>query len=97
MAGFVEFSKFEKFEYLNEEELKLANNYICFQLNNPNRYYQYYYDMYSFATKCFIILNTHKYAKLGQAMCDGKIVNFLEDEKHKNCSCGSVYFNAVFN
>ena len=34
--------------------------------------------------------------KLGEAICNNEIVNFLKDEKHKKCSCGSVYYMAVF-
>ena len=31
-------------------------------------------------------------AKWGEAICEDKLVNFFEDEKHKNCICGSVYY-----
>ena len=96
MAGFTEFIAFSKFNYLNEEELKLADNYICLQLNNPGFNYKYYYDMHSYAAKCFMVLQKNKYTKLGEAVCEGKLVNFLEDEEHKKCSCGSVYFKVVF-
>ena len=96
MAGYAEFCSFEKFKYLDKEDLELANNYICLQLNNPSFGYKYYYDMYSYATKCKIVLQRRQYTKLGEAVCNGEVVNFLQDEKHKNCSCGSVYFNAVF-
>ena len=96
MAGFSEFISFSKLKYLEEEDLKLANNYICLQLNNSGFNYKYYYDMYSYSTKCFMVLQKNQYTKLGEAVCDGKVVNFLEDEEHKNCSCGSVYFKVVF-
>ena len=52
--------------------------------------------MYSYITKCFVVLNYRTKTQLGEAECNGKIVNFLKDDEHKNCSCGSVYFNAVF-
>ena len=95
-GGYNEFISFSNFEYLDEEDLKLANNYICLQLNNPSIGYKYYYDMYSYATKCFMVLQKNQYTKLGEAVCEGKVINFLEDEEHKKCSCGSVYFKVVF-
>ena len=97
MVGYAEFRSFEDFKYLNKEDLEVAINYICLQMNNPGIGYKYFYDMYSYATKCRIVLQKKKqYVKLGEAVCNGKVVNFLEDEKHKKCSCGSVYFNVVF-
>ena len=46
MAGYSEFISFSKFKYLDKEDLKLANNYICLQLNNPSIGYKYYYDVF---------------------------------------------------
>ena len=34
--------------------------------------------------------------RLGGAICDGAIVNFLKDKEHFKCSSSSVYYNAVF-
>ena len=96
MAGYYEFKLFEKFEKMDHETIDLAANYACLQLNNPGPNYRYYYDMYSYITKCKIVLQTHDKTKFGEAICDGKLVNFLEDEKHKKCICNSVYYNAVF-
>ena len=96
MAGYDEFKQFENFKIMNSAKLDLANNYVCFQLNNPLYNYRYYYDMYSYIAKCRIVLQKYKVTELGDAICGGKLVNFLKDLDHKNCSCGSVYFNAVF-
>ena len=96
MSGYEEFQKFKNFYVMDKEELKLANNYNCLQLNNPGMGYKYYYDMYSYITKCFIVLNYKTKTKLGEAECEGRIINFLKDAEHKICSCSSVYFNAVF-
>ena len=96
MSGYKEFEEFKNFYVMDEEKLKLANNYVCLQLNNPGVEYKYYYDMYSYITKCFVVLNYKKETQFGEAECNGKIVNFLKDSEHKNCSCASVYFNAVF-
>ena len=96
MVGYEEFKRFENFEIMDNESIDLASNYACLQLNNPSFGYRYYYDMYSYITKCKIVLQKFDKTKFGQAICDGKLVNFLNDPKHKNCSCGSVYYNAVF-
>ena len=90
------FIDFKNFEIMDEASLNLAVDHICLNLNNPGVGYKYFYDMYSYAVKCKIVLQTHNKTKLGESMCNGERVNFLEDPKHKDCSCGSVYFNAVF-
>ena len=97
MAGYSEFERFRKFEIMDEEALDLAKNYVCHQLNNLSLAYKYYYDMYSYIAKCKIVLQKYNLTCLGEAICNGKVVNFLKDPEHKNCSCGSVYFNVVFN
>ena len=96
MAGYNEFQRFKDFKVMDEKSLDFATNYVCLQLNNPSYGYRYYYDMYSYIAKCKIVLQKYKETKLGQAICEGELVNFLEDAKHKNCICRSVYFNAVF-
>ena len=35
--------------------------------------------------------------RLGEAVCDGVIVNFLKEKEHFKCGCSSVYYNAVFD
>ena len=34
--------------------------------------------------------------RLGEAVCDGLIVNFLKEKEHFKCGSSSVYYNAVF-
>ena len=96
MAGYEEFQRFKNFEIMDDESLDRARNYVRLQLNNPSFGYRYYYDMYSYITKCTIVLQRYTKTKLGQAICNEKLVNFLKDPENKNCSCGSVYYNAVF-
>ena len=96
MATYDAFMKFQNFKKMDVNTLTLAKDYIAGNLNSPGVNYRYYYDMYSYAAKCFIILQRYQETKLGEAICKGELVNFLTDEKHKNCSCGSVYYNAVF-
>ena len=96
MAGYKEFQQFKNFEIMDDESIDLASNYVCLQLNNPFFSYKYYYDMYSYIAKCRIVLQKYNKTRLGQAICKGELVDFLKDPKHKNCSCGSVFFDAVF-
>ena len=90
------FNAFKNFKIMDKESIHLARDYICANMNNPSPNYRYYYDMYSYITKCRIVLQTHSKTKLGEAICNGELVNFLKDEKHKKCICSSVYYNAVF-
>ena len=96
MSCYQAFIAFRDFKYVDEEDLKLATNFICGMLNLPGAYYQYYYDMYSYTSKCYMVLQKQQYTRLGEAVCNEKVVNFLKDEEHKKCSCGSVFYNAVF-
>ena len=97
-----EYLKFRNFEVVTRQELELANNYICAQLQGTGPNYKYYYDMYSYAAKCFSVLEWkdkngfNQKTRLGEALCNDKIVNFFSDKEHKECGCGSVYYNAVF-
>ena len=96
MATYNAFVKFQNFEPMNYSGMELAKDYIAGNLNSLGVNYRYYYDMYSYAVKCFIVLQKYDETRLGEAICNGELVNFLKDEKHKKCSCSSVYFNAVF-
>ena len=96
MEGYDEFQRFKDFEVIDEKSLDFASNYVCLQLNNPSYGYRYYYDMYSYIAKCRIVLQRYNETRLGQAICEGELVNFLKDPKHKKCSCSSVYYDAVF-
>ena len=96
MSGYEKFQQFKDFYVMDEESLDLVANYDCLQLNNPSFGYKYYYDMYSYIAKCRTVLQHAMKTQLGEAFCNGKIVNFLQDDEHKKCSCSSVYYNAVF-
>ena len=96
MAGYDQFQRFKNFEMMDEESIDFALNYVCLQLNNPSYGYKYYYDMYSYIAKCRIVLQKYNKTRLGQGICEGELVDFLNDPKHKSCSCGSVFYNAVF-
>ena len=100
MSGYECFKKYKSGEFLTKSELKFAVNYVCGYLNNPGLNYCYFY-MYCYILKSFVVCrwkNVHGYkpfAKFGEAICKDKLVNFLEDYEHKNCSCSRVYYNAV--
>ena len=100
------FKRYRNFEFVNANELDSIVDYICENLNFtfPSNY-PYWYDMYSYATKTRIVImhkqekNELAVAKLGQCICENKVVNFLENKNKKcNCEkgCSSVYYNAVF-
>ena len=83
MAGYDEFQKFKNFEVMDDKSIDFASNYVCLQLNNPSFGYKYYYGMYSYITKCKIVLQKYNKTRLGQAICNGELVDFLNDPKHK--------------
>ena len=101
------FKKYSNFEPVNETELKFTVNYICGNLNaNYTLNYPYWYDMYSYTSKNLIVLRRKKekgiqnpLTKLGECVCQDKVINFLENEGKKcfcNNGCSSVYFKVVF-
>ena len=100
MSGFKEFQDYANFVCMSEDELKLAVNYVCGHLNSFGIDYRYWYDMYCYISKSFIVLRWRRdhellpCAKLGESVCENKIINFVKD-KH-DCSCSSVYYNVVF-
>ena len=60
MSGYIEYLSYENGEYLTKAQLKLAINYVCGYLNNPSVNYRYYYDMYCYISKSFIICRGKK-------------------------------------
>ena len=58
-----------------KDELKLAADYVCGYLNNPGVNFRYYYDMYSYISKSFIVCRWKKrndykpLVKIGEAIC----------------------------
>ena len=103
MAGIKEFESYKYLQNLTYDELKLVVNYICGNLNAfPSYNYHYWYDMYCYTSKTFTVMEWRKKrgfkeaGRLGEAVCDGVIVNFLKEQEHFKCGCSSVYYNAVF-
>ena len=87
---------FERGEYINLEDLPKITNYICCHVISwsPNR--SYFESQYNYMSKLSIVCHWKQKRSLpacsrkGEAICDGKLVNFFEDEQQKNCICSVV-------
>ena len=101
------FERYSNLESINETELKYVVNYICGNLNaDYTLNYRYWYDMYSYTSKNFIVLrhrkekgNLNPLTKLGECVCQNKVINFLKNSDKKcfcNDGCASVYYKVVF-
>ena len=90
--SFVQFQRFESFQWLDKDQLKLADHYIEMKTRNYSDKFEYFYDMHMFAIKCFNVLKKKNKTRIGLAVYKGEIVDFLIDDKHKNCSCSKVLF-----
>ena len=89
----IQFQRFESCQYLDKDQLKLADRYIEIKMKNYSEKFEYYYDMHMFAVKSFNVLKKQNNTRIGLAVCQGEIVDFLIDDKHKKCSCSKVLFN----
>ena len=92
------FKKSEKKEYVHINDLPKINDHIWLNLNNWTPNYHYWYNMYSYTSKAYIVCRWRKekgrepIARWGEAFCKNKLIDFFEDICHQNCSCGSVYY-----
>ena len=103
MGSYYHFQRYIDCNYVTFNELTLATNYICGNLNAPTFIFPYWFDMYCYTSKTFQVIALRESrgeepkAKLGEAVCIGaRIVNFLKDEEHFTCHCSNVFYNAVF-
>ena len=97
--GFQVFQNFEIGNYVQLHDLKHLSNHICGNLNGaytPN--YKYWYNIYSYSSKAFIVCRWRQFkglqpiAKWGTAICEGNLVNFFKEHKDCRKGCRSVYF-----
>ena len=96
--GFKIFEEFQKGECVHFEDLKFMNDHICGYLNNWTPNYRFWYNVYIYSSKAYIVCQWRQskglppITKWGEAVCGEDLVDFFKDSKHKNCSCASVYF-----
>ena len=95
--SYAQFCRFENCELLDKDQLKLADRYIEMKMKDYSDKFEYYYDMHLFAIKCFNVLKKRSSVKISLAVCKGEIVDFLLDDKHKDCKCSSVLFKRKLN
>ena len=87
------FKKYERKEFLTKIELEYANDHVCLNLNNPSFGYKYFYNMYTYITKSFIVCNWKEkngydiVSKFGEAICNDSWSIFL---KMKNINIARV-------
>ena len=92
------FLRFKNKEWIDEQEIKLVSDYIygylLFDYDSP--------EMYAYCnvlSKCEIVLRFKKEnnfevkTKVGEVICNNKLVNFIEEPNHQihKCNWGSTY------
>ena len=82
MESYKQFRRFQNLQYLNKDQMKLANDYICEKIEE-----EYFYMMYSFAMLAFKVLKKAKNVRCGQTLCKDVVVDFIFDYKHDDCYC----------
>ena len=96
MSEYQLFLAFERGKYINLEDLPKITNYVSGHLISwsPNR--SYFESQYNYMSKLCIVchwkqkLGLPACSRKGEVISDGKIVNFFEDEQHKNCIFCSI-------
>ena len=96
---YIQFCRFENLEWLDFDQLKLADRYLEMKMKNYTDKFEYYYDLHLFAMKCFDVLKKGKRisVRIGLALCKSEVVDFLLDDKHKDCICSRVLFKTKLN
>ena len=95
--NYEKFLVFKAKQWIFPEDIVHLSDYTYFHLNN-NTSVNEMYAYSNYLTKAKIILDFKKKNKLelktkiGESICENKLVNFIEDINHKNCICGSVYY-----
>ena len=85
---------FENENYIEEQNIRRIELYI---LSNLNSIYspckRYWERQYNLCNKLYTVCRWRRkndlrpIAKKGENVCNGELVNFLADQKHKNCIC----------
>ena len=74
MSGYSKFESYKNIQSLTYDELKLAVNFICSNLNLPTYNYKYWYDMYCYTSKSFIVMEWRKQRGFKQQAKLGEVV-----------------------
>ena len=78
--GLQVFEKFEAGKFVYEEDLKHMRNHICGILNNWTPNYKFWYNMYSYSSKAYIVCRWRQsrglpqVTKWGKAICKDELV-----------------------
>ena len=96
MASLALFQSFESENYIEEQNVRPVELYILSNLNsNYSSCRRYWEKQYNLCNKLYIVCRWRKknnlcpVVKKGETVCNGELVNFLADQKHKNCICAS--------
>ena len=98
-TGFELFELFKNKEWIHADDFPILSDYIYGHFHGGSCSRKMYaYSNYF--TKCKIVLDFKRKnklelkSKLGEAVCQNKLVNFFEDPDHSldKCNCGSVYY-----
>ena len=82
--GYEVFKDFEDGKYVHLDDLKHLANCICGNLNNWTPSYRFWYNMYSYSSKEYVVCRWRQskglnaVAKWGEAICGDDLVNFLK-------------------
>ena len=97
--GFRTFLDFENGKYNHLDDLLHLSDFICGNMQADNTpYYKYWYNMYSYSSKGFIVSRWREskgleaIAKWEEAICEDKLVNIFEEHKDCRKGCGIVYY-----
>ena len=66
------FKKFENEEYVSKNDLAQITDYICGNLNNWMPNYQYWYNMYSYTSKAYIVFSGEKKEVINRSQNGGR-------------------------
>ena len=88
MASSALFQSFYKEFYIEEQNIQPIELYILSNLNsNYSPCRRYWEKQYNLCNKLYIV--SHWQITQCVTVCNGELVNFLANEKHKNCICAS--------
>ena len=96
------FEEFKNGEYVHLEDLKFMNDHICGNLNNWISNYRFWYNMYSYSSKAYIVCQWRQskglplIAEWGEAVCGKDLVDFLKILSIKIVAVGVCIINSFF-